>query len=348
MIDCPESKALLFFKEAFRQDRLAHAYLLTGTDVAHQYQLVMALAQLLNCETLQTNGGTAQQAETKACGICRSCKWIAAAAHPAIQVVSRLTFFQGNSNTKFDDEGPELGAKTAKKEATQISVDQTRYLVDMLGRRVSDRESRVLIFVDATVQDLVGETSEDNVFPVPYEWRSQPAHQGKTLNWKPLTPSVFSESSVAALLKYIEEPNPRTYFFFLGQTPRSVLETIASRCQHVHVPNQSTPANKPDHVGSVTPELEAWIRDLQQLPDAMNAQIYAERLARALETLDSKPLNALEQFSSLLKQHRERLFDQQPETYLRWQRQILKAQRQLKASCQPASCLWNLCKDLLT
>jgi len=226
-----------FFESALALGTLSHGYVLTGNAIEAQYALTLQIAQVLNCS--DPIGGL------EACGHCRSCKWLAKNAHPFVTTITRLNF-----------DPPSMPASEKDTQRTQISTGQIGYLLDTLSRKVGNDEYRIIIFADATVHP-----SEEisNILP-PFDWvakqglpNEEETGKNKSLKktmkpmgsfqLKPLNSDVFSVQAVNRFLKSLEEPHPRTMFFFLTENESALLPTVVSRCQVV--PFRSMPTEKP-------------------------------------------------------------------------------------------------------
>jgi DNA polymerase III subunit delta' len=109
--------AVQAFESAFRDDRLHHAYLITGP--AHVGKLLLAtqIAQALNCLS----------PGDEPCGTCQACTRIAAATHADVRVI------------RVDPEATE-GPKTA------IGIDTVRELIASAHLRPYEGRTRVFIF----------------------------------------------------------------------------------------------------------------------------------------------------------------------------------------------------------
>jgi hypothetical protein len=226
-----------FFESALALGTLSHGYVLTGNAIEAQYALALKIAQVLNCS--EPIGGL------EACGTCRSCKWLAKNAHPFVTTITRLNF-----------DPPSMPSSEKDTQRTQISTGQIGYLLDTLSRKVGNDEYRIIIFADATIHP-----SEEisNILP-PFDWvakqglpNEEEPGKNKSLKkaikptgsfqLKPLNSDVFSVQAVNRFLKSLEEPHPRTVFFFLTENESALLPTVVSRCQIV--PFRSMPTEKP-------------------------------------------------------------------------------------------------------
>jgi hypothetical protein len=226
-----------FFESALALGSLSHGYVLTGNAIEAQYALALRIAQVLNCSE--------PIGRLEPCGTCRSCKWLAKNAHPFVTTVTRLNF-----------DPLTMSASEKDTQRTQISTGQIGYLLDTLSRKVGNDEYRIIIFADATIHPSE-ETS--NVLP-PFDWvakqglpTEEETGKNKSLkkttkstgsfHLKPLNSEVFSVQAVNRFLKSLEEPHPRTLFFFLTENESALLPTVVSRCQVV--PFRSMPTEKP-------------------------------------------------------------------------------------------------------
>ncbi len=213
-----------FFASAIRANRLAHAYILKGKSYGAMYNLVLQVAQALNCQNKSAYDSGASLAGL-ACGQCVSCRWVSQNAHPGVLTVSRMTFqSHDNGRDLLSTEGLE---KLAKKSEwpTQIKTDQISLLIGQLGR--SSDAVRVVIFTDS--EELPASTVSD--VPAPCEWRSLEATEERSFHIRPLERQVFNEASVNKFLKTLEEPPPNCLFFYIAETEEQLLDTIVSRCQ---------------------------------------------------------------------------------------------------------------------
>jgi DNA polymerase-3 subunit delta' len=75
-----QARVLSLLKTAVQKDRLSHAYLFLGPEGVGRESVARALAAALNCETPREDGD--------ACGVCPSCKRLAAGTHPDFLVIT--------------------------------------------------------------------------------------------------------------------------------------------------------------------------------------------------------------------------------------------------------------------
>jgi len=69
-------------RKAVRQDRINHAYLFAGPEGAGKLTAALAFAAALNCEAPEESGDS--------CGSCTSCRMMAGAGHPDVEVIPPL------------------------------------------------------------------------------------------------------------------------------------------------------------------------------------------------------------------------------------------------------------------
>ena len=74
-----QERVLGYLKAALSRGRLAHAYLFLGPEGVGKESVARALAAALNCADLKEDGD--------GCGVCPSCKRLAAGTHPDYQVI---------------------------------------------------------------------------------------------------------------------------------------------------------------------------------------------------------------------------------------------------------------------
>lgn len=279
-----------FFASAITSGSLAHAYILKGKAIAQLYLLALNIAKVLNCFERQKLSETQSTLGTLACGHCKNCRWIQENAHPAVLTISRFTY-----QVQDKRERPELLSadeleKLAQKSSwpTLIKTDQMAHLIHQLG--ISSDAVRVVIFTDG--EELPA--SYPSQVPAPSEWRSLEATRDRTFHIRPLQRHLFNAASVNRFLKTLEEPPPRTVFFFIAETEEQLLETIVSRCQVVpcisQEPDKSHQQISPDYEAF----LSAFLERLSQQADmylltaeftGFFLQGQGLTLAQALETL---------------------------------------------------------------
>jgi DNA polymerase III delta prime subunit len=255
-LDFPLADA--FFSEAVIRRNLSHGYILKGPAYGAMYRLILQLARIVNCRqagsrstTPLRGDGSRKQLADLACGECTDCRWVEQNTHPAVLTISRLTYLVSDSG---EDLSPDALEKLAAKgsTSTQIKAEQIERLLGQLA--LSSDYTRVVIFTDA--EEWPAEKPSD--ITAPFEWRHLAANDDKSFHIRPLERRLFNHASANRFLKTLEEPPPRTLFFFITETEEQVLETIVSRCQVL--PCQ--PGRRVVQTLDGTPEEEAFLHEL--------------------------------------------------------------------------------------
>lgn len=175
-------------------ERLPHALLFAGPSGLGKRQFAEAMAARLLCEQPGADG--------LACGHCQACQWQRADTHPDFFVLmpaAEAARLDGAAESEVGG-APGVGGEkdgersdTGKKLSQQIVIEQVRALQEALSLTAHQGGRRVVIIEPAEAMNAV------------------------TAN---------------ALLKLLEEPPAGCVFLLLSTTPRQLLPTIRSRCQH--------------------------------------------------------------------------------------------------------------------
>lgn len=345
-IDFPLADA--FFAEAIARRTLSHGYILKGPAAGPMYRLALQIARIVNCRRarLLSEPRTAENGkrlEDLACGECTDCRWVEQNAHPAVLTISRLTYLVSETG---GDLSPDDLEKLAKKgrAATQIKAEQVDRLLAQLG--LSSEHTRVVIFTDAEERPA---TQPSDVI-APFEWRSVAANQEKSFHIRPLERRLFNHASANRFLKTLEEPPPRTLFFFITETEEQILETIVSRCQVIPCRMLRTP----DVPLSISDPERAFLKDfLRRLSGDMDAVqaveefegfFIRERGLTALQSLDSLQVYLRESYRHQSYQEQSgRLFTEAGFlAYRRIQEHVDIARRQISDLVNEGQTLLNL------
>lgn len=325
-----------FFKGAITSNALAHAYVLKGKATGALYNLALLIAKIKNCSQRPNCGDTApENLRDLACGQCKDCRWIEQNAHPAVLTVSRLTY---QVNEKGELMTPDELEKQAKKGSapTQIKTDQMGRLIHQLG--ISTDAYRVVIFTE--VEELPASIPSE-VMP-PYDWRGIEQNESKSFHVRPLDRSIFNVFSVNKFLKTLEEPPPRTLFFFLTDTEEQLLETIVSRCQVI--PCIAKGASGSDH--ALPDSYNAFLDDLCAKAHRGN-DVYSLTAEFERFFIEEQGLNSTQALTALQNGFRQKLMNpSQVEShfaaYRAIQQHIDTAIRMVEAKTNEAQSLLNL------
>jgi hypothetical protein len=219
-----------FFWGAITSHSLSHGYVLKGKNTGALYNLALTIAKIVNCQQRpEVPENFTGNLGDLACGKCKECRWVEQNAHPAVLTISRLTYQIDDSKEVPELLSTEALEKLASKSSwpTLIKTGQVERLIRQLG--ISSDATRVITFTDA--EELPVNFPANTV--APSEWRSLEATQDRSFHIRPLQRNLFNAASVNRFLKTLEEPPPRTLFFFLADTEEQLLETVVSRCQTV-------------------------------------------------------------------------------------------------------------------
>ncbi len=142
---------------------------------------------------------SASVAAMRPCGACADCRLLAAQTHPDLTVLMPAARRQalGWRPAKEDEEGKETSSSKGKKPSEDIVVDDLRKAIDWGTKSPSRGANKVLVVHPASAMNTV------------------------TAN---------------ALLKTLEEPSASLRLMLTAKATTDLLPTIASRCQHVLVP----------------------------------------------------------------------------------------------------------------
>ncbi|MFC1618997.1 hypothetical protein ACFL45_03535, partial [Candidatus Neomarinimicrobiota bacterium] len=200
---------------AFRQERLAHAYLFYGPAGSGKEGHAIELAAMVNC--LQP----AESGFEGACGKCSSCAKARTMQHPNIQLVVPLP--RRNPITKED---PPL------KALKQGDLDD---LTGQIATKAQDPYFKIkLVGAQSILINSVRELRR-TAYLKPGEpgWRVILVFEAEKLCYP-------QPAAANALLKLLEEPPDWTVFILVTDRPHLLLDTIRSRCLGLHFPQLAT------------------------------------------------------------------------------------------------------------
>jgi DNA polymerase-3 subunit delta' len=187
-----------------REGRVSHALLFTGPEGTGKLALAIALARYLNCSSPLPHD---------ACGVCNSCHKVNKLIHPDLHFVFPVINTKKGSSAVSDMFLQEWRASLL--ENPYITLNQW---VDSIG----DENKQAQIYA-AEASEILRKLN----------LKSFEAPNKVMIIW---LPEKMNLTAANKLLKFIEEPPPRTYFFMITENPEQVLLTIRSRSQLVKVP----------------------------------------------------------------------------------------------------------------
>ena len=193
MIDAGADATMPWIAESLRRTLAhsqAHALLIHGPSGVGQFELAQALAAAWLCES------PTLPITERPCGICPSCRLIAARSHPDLVVVvpDALRETLGWNAAAEGEEGGEGGKKKPSKE---IRVEAVRGAIEFATTTSARGRGKCLVL-----------------------------HPAERLN--PIAANAF--------LKTLEEPAGEARFLLCTSAPDRLLPTIRSRCQGVPLP----------------------------------------------------------------------------------------------------------------
>jgi DNA polymerase III gamma/tau subunit len=248
--------AVRFFESALSvgSNKLANAFLLTGSDSTAQYMLALNVAKNLNCQTPE---------KAEFCD-CTSCLWLTQNRHPAVITISPVDYIHMKKGTS----------------KTVISVEQARFLKNEL--QISSQYHRVIIFTDAKEGPDWAKEAETAYKNLKIPFPQNEFDEGERI-WVPypLQYDVFNDNTSNTLLKTIEEPGDKITFFFLTRDKQDIISTIASRCQCINVSSTSLKSINTDALSDF---LKNW-----PPKNIKEAVCMAEFLAEKSQKEDYKP-----------------------------------------------------------
>lgn len=121
-------KPVLLLQRAIANNTLAHAYLFSGQAGIGKKRTAFALAAAVNCGESGPEGG---------CGVCPSCRRIAAFTHPDVHIVM--------PESENEQVLATLSAKEAEKASSEIKIDQIRRAQESISLTPSEGSKKFLI-----------------------------------------------------------------------------------------------------------------------------------------------------------------------------------------------------------
>lgn len=193
-----------------------------------------------------------------ACGQCQACHWLSQGNHPDFRLVipEHLQKILGTSVGEEEsaaDKSEGKSEKAEKKASQQITIEQIRALDGFLSVGTHRKGLRIIL-----------------IYPA----------------------EAMNRNTANSILKSLEEPPSSTLFLLVSSDSKTLLPTIRSRCQTIHIPRpDSLMAQRyvTHHAGGISPELAAASLSLSG-----GAPLQAIDLAQHLENSWRKALfNAL-------------------------------------------------------
>lgn len=261
---------------AFRQNRLAHAYLLTGEEGWGAEELALEFARFLLCER-------PDHEHVESCGKCRACLQSRSFQHPDLHY-----YFPVLKSLKEDEIRDKIEEKINDRYAPLKVTGGSIHIGDpddpeKISIRSLIRESSVRSF-----------TGGKKIFIVTF------AEQ-------------MNAEAANAFLKILEEPPPQTLFFLTTARPNTLLPTIISRCQTVRLKalKESDIVRALESLQGITPEQAVLYARLSEGNYGRAVQLLKGNLEQSRELMlnfllavvSPKPADLMRFLNSLIKEH---------------------------------------------
>ncbi|MDR1370429.1 MAG: DNA polymerase III subunit delta [Dysgonamonadaceae bacterium] len=189
--------------------QVPHAQLFHGNEGVGALPLAIAYAQYLNCTNKQADDS---------CGSCPSCIKYNKYAHPDLHFVFPIVKKKKSSGTSEKD---------------TVCDDYISEWRNFLNRNSYFKLSSWLTEIGAeNAQGTIYTVESDNILKK-LNLKIYEAEYKVMIIW---LPEKMQEECANKLLKIIEEPYDKTVFLLVSENPDSVLGTIRSRSQSLHVP----------------------------------------------------------------------------------------------------------------
>ncbi|MEZ4595198.1 MAG: DNA polymerase III subunit delta' [Chloroflexota bacterium] len=216
--------AVQMLADGLANDRLGHAYLITGPEQVGKTTLARTFAQALNCEAVEAE---------RPCGHCRPCKLIAVDRHPDVKLVSPEVSGRGKLTLKIE-------TIRQLQQDLNLSAYEARYKVAILERfdaatigaanaflkTLEEPPGKVVLLLTATDADMLLPTISSRC---------------RTLNLRPLPPDLIETSLAtrwqvpaekATLLAHLADG--RLGWAIQAAEDSTILQTRAEQLGHLH------------------------------------------------------------------------------------------------------------------
>ncbi|MDR2910485.1 MAG: DNA polymerase III subunit delta [Bacteroidales bacterium] len=186
-----------------KENKVSHAYLLTGNEGAGGLAIAMAFARYLNC----LNPG-----EHDSCCTCNSCNKAAKMIHPDIHFVYPVVK-KGSSTPVSDD---------FLSDYRKFTLTNPYFSALQWFSQIGDDKKSGAIYSEES-QSIIRKLSLKNF-------------EGKYKVMIIWLPEKMNDAGANKLLKILEEPPLNTVFMLVSENPGALLGTIVSRTQQIAIP----------------------------------------------------------------------------------------------------------------
>jgi DNA polymerase-3 subunit delta' len=193
---------------AVQNNHLAHALVFHGKEGSANLSMAVALATYINCSN---------QGAEDACGKCSSCLKMKKLVHPDVNFIMPISASKKSKNDEDDEDSVDF-----------LSSWRSFVLQNPYGN-FQDWDYHLGINRPLSISKAVAKQIIKTISLKSFEGGYK-----MMLIWAPETMHPYSAN---AILKILEEPPPKTLFLLVTQQPESLLTTILSRTQKIHVRN---------------------------------------------------------------------------------------------------------------
>lgn len=199
-----QEKIIEQLKKEWEQGRAGHARLFIGKEGVGKLALALAYVQYINCNHKTGNDS---------CGVCPSCSKIQKLIHPDVHFAFPV-IKQSSRKAVCDNFLEEW--RSFVQNSPYVSVDEWY-------KHIGVENKQGLIYAD-----------ESNEIIRKMGMKSYEAEYKTVIIWLPEKMQIAGANK---LLKLLEEPPQKTFFFLLTEQPEEVLGTIYSRTQLLKIPS---------------------------------------------------------------------------------------------------------------
>lgn len=189
------------------EQRIPHAQLLRGPEGIGKLGLAIAYAQYICCEN---------RSEKDSCGVCPSCMKYKKLAHPDLHFVFPVIKPTGRTSVVCDD----FIAEFRSMVLSNLYFGVNEWFAKISG--------------DAKQGMIYGNESEEIIRKL--NLKTYESEYKVMIIWLPEKMNIACANK---LLKILEEPPEKTVFLMVSNEPESIITTILSRTQHIHIPRLS-------------------------------------------------------------------------------------------------------------
>lgn len=190
-------------RQTFTSGKLGHAYMFTGKEGYGTLPVALALSRYIMC----TN-----RSEEDACGECKSCRKFDKWAHPDIHFVFPVININGKDTV-----------------SDAFILEWYKFLNTNCYGRYED-----------WIKTIASDNKQGGIF------KDESAMIAKKLSMKSFESDYkimiiwmaekMNETVSNKILKLLEEPPPKTFFFLIVSRPEQILQTVISRTQIIRIP----------------------------------------------------------------------------------------------------------------